>query len=375
MTKTMTKLMFRMLCKTTVRVSMRALMMAAICGVASHASAAPANADDGKNLTHATDPLVAGAPGECDRDCLYAFVDKYFDAMLSRCACGVPMAPGAKYTENEVAVKPGEGIWKTYSGRGTYRVYLADPASGEVGYYGDITEFGGVLPGVVALRMKVKDHRVTEIEVITVREQKRPKGGLGLNTAGIMTPRTLDELDPKGFVSPDASLLEPLAAAETREQMIGATKGFFDAYAQAKGSAAPLDARCARRENGFAATNNPNGPAPDKAQPSFHMFSESCVAELDRGFFGALAKVRDARPLVVDEKQGLVLHLAFFDNEGDVKSVAVAGVGEVAVPAEFRRAFTFLAPQLFKIEGGKIRQIEGLSWAVPFGMRPAAWGD
>src|ERR1700722_13941367 len=103
----MTQLMFRVLCKTTVRVSMRALMMAAICGVASHASAAPANADEGKNLTHATDPVVAGAPGECDRDCLYAFVDKYFDAMLSRCACGVPMAPGAKYTENEVAVKPG----------------------------------------------------------------------------------------------------------------------------------------------------------------------------------------------------------------------------------------------------------------------------
>jgi hypothetical protein len=68
-----------------------------------------------------------------------------------------------------------------------------------------------------------------------------------------------------------------------------------------------------------------------------------------------------------------VLNLAFFDNEGDVKSVAVAGVGNVAVPAEFRRAFTLMAPQLFKIEGGRIREIEGLSWAVPYGMRPAAW--
>ena len=83
--------------------------------------------------------------------------------------------------------------------------------------------------------------------------------------------------------------------------------------------------------------------------------------------------MRNARPLVVDEKQGLVLDLAFFDNEGDVKSVAVAGVGDVAVPAEFRRAFTVMAPQLFKIQGGKIREIEGLAWAVPFGMPPAAW--
>jgi hypothetical protein len=359
--------------KTLIRVSILTLMFMTICGAASRAIAATAKADEGKNLTHAADPLVSGAPGECNRDCLYAFVDKYFDAMLSRCPCNIAMAPGAKYTENELAVKPGEGMWKTYSGRGTYRVYLADPASGEVGYYGDITEFAGVLPGVIALRMKVKDHRIVELETITVREQKRPKGGLGLNTAGIMTPRTLDELDPKGFVSPDAALLEPLAAPETHDQLVDATKGYFDAYAQAKGSLAPLDAQCTRRENGFAATNNPNGPAPDKAQASFRMFSESCAGELDRGFVGALAKVRDARPLVVDEKQGLLLDLAFFDNEGDVKSVAVAGVGTVAVPVEYRRAFSFMAPQLFKIEGGKIREIEGLAWAVPFGMHPAGW--
>jgi hypothetical protein len=26
-------------------------------------------------------------------------------------------------------------------------------------------------------------------------------------------------------------------------------------------------------------------------------------------------------------------------------------------------------PQLFKIEAGKIREIEGLSWPLPYGMR------
>ena len=128
-----------------------------------------------------------------------------------------------------------------------------------------------------------------------------------------------------------------------------------------------------QRQNGFAATNNADGPAPDKAQASFHMFSEGCAGELDRGYLGGIEKVRDARPLVVDEKQGLVLDLAFFDNQGDVKSVAVTRVGDVAVPVEYRRAFSFMAPRLFKIEGGKIREIEGVSWAVPFGMHPAEW--
>ncbi len=352
------------------RISIIALILAAGWTLASPVTPA---ADEGKNLVRAPAPETPSSPGPCNRDCLYAFVDKFFDAMLSRCTCNLPLAPDAKYTENELAVKPGEGMWKTFSGRGTYRIYLADPANGEAGYYGDITEDAGLLQGVMALRIKVKDHRITQIETITVREQKRPKGGLGMNTAGVMTPRMIDELDSKGFVSPSAALLEPLATLETREQLTTATSAYFDAYSQSKGSLAPFDAQCSRRENGFAATNNSDGPVPDKAQAAFHLFSGSCAGEINRGFFSTLTKVRDERPLIVDEKQGLVLNLAFFDNEGNVKSVAVAGVGTVAVPNEFLRPITYIAPQLFKIEAGKIREIEGVSWAVPFGMGPATW--
>ncbi|MFZ0980600.1 MAG: hypothetical protein WAN23_14465 [Candidatus Acidiferrales bacterium] len=357
-----------------IRTSMLALALAGICAAASVAYGSPRNAapDQGKNLTRAKYPLAPAVPGECNRECLYQFVDKYFDAMLSRCPCNLAFGPDVKYTENELAVDPGEGMWKTFSGRGTYRVYLADPANGEAGYYGDITEDNGLLVGMIALRMRVKDHRITELETITVREQKRPKGGLGMNTAGVMTPRMMDELDSAGFISPEAALLESLAAAETRDQLLAATKGYFDAYAQGSTSLAPFATPCERRENGIAATNNPDGPVPDTAQPSFHLFSEGCAGELDRGFFRTLATVRDSRPLIVDEKQGLVLNLAFYDDEGNVKSVDVAGVGTVKVPQPYQRPMTFLAPQLFKIEGGKIREIEGLSWAVPFGMPPAS---
>ena len=357
-----------------IRISMLVLGLVAIGAAASLAFGSPNNAapDQGKNLTRAKYPLAPAVPGECNRECLYQFVDKYFDAMLSRCPCNLAFGPDAKYTENELAVEPGEGMWKTFSGRGTYRIYLADPANQEVGYYGDITEDNGALIGMIALRMKVKDHRITELETITVREQKRPKGGLGLNTAGIMTPRMMDELDPAGFISPDAALLEPIAAAETREQLLAAAKGYYDAYAQGKSSLAAFADQCSRHENGIAATNNPDGPVPDSAQPSFHLFSGNCAQGIDRNYFGALAKFRESLPLIVDAKQGLVLDLAFYDDEGNVKSVDVAGVGTVRVPAQYQRPITFLAPQLFKIEGGKIREIEGLSWAVPFGMPPAS---
>jgi len=331
-------------------------------------------ADEGKSLVLRAAPPAASSPGECNRDCLYAFLDKYFDAMLSRYPSNIALAPDVKYTENEQTVKPGEGIWKTFSGRGTYRVYLADPSTGQAGYYGDINEDAGLLLGMVALRMKVQEHRISEIELITVREEKRPEGGLGMNTAGVMTPRLIDELDARQFTEPSPVLLGPIPSAESRERLVGATNGYFDAFRRSQGSLAPVDAECSRRENGMMATHNPDGPVVDRAQPQFHLFSGNCAQEIDRGFFSALWKARDVRPLVVDEKQGLVLNLAFLDNEGDAKSVAVRGIGVVEVPAELRRPITFLAPQLFKIENGKIRAIEGLSWPVPFGMH-SAWGN
>lgn len=342
-----------------------AMMSVAALGVASSGKAAR---DEGKSLVFAPLPHTAGSPGECGRDCLYGLVDKYFDALASRCPCNVALAPNVRYTENGQLVKPGEGIWKTFTRRGTYRVYLADPATGEAGYYGDFSEDGGLLLGMMALRLKVQDYRITEIEVIAVREQRRPKGGLGENTAGVMTPRMLDELDPGRFISPDPVLLEPPPAAESRKQLIAALNKYFDGFTQSKGALVPFDAQCSRRENGMAATNNADGPVVDPNQAAFRVFSQACAQELDRGFFSALSRVRDVRPLVVDEKQGLVLDLALFDNEGSVKAVSVAGVGKVAVPGEFLRPITFMAPQLFKIEDGKIRQIEGLAWPVPFGM-------
>jgi hypothetical protein len=229
-------------------------------------------------------------------------------------------------------------------------------------------EDGGVLRGMMALRIKVQDRRITEVELITVREQLRPKGGLSANTAGVMTPHMIDEMDPRSFIVPNAILLEPLPTAEGRDQLVAATNRYFVGFTQSKGSLVPFDAQCSRRENGMLATNNPDGPIVDPTHPTFRVFSQGCAQELDEGFFSALSKVRGVRQLVVDEAQGLVLDLSFFDNEGNVKSVSVPGVGNVVVPSDFLRPLTYMAPQLFKIENGKIRQIEGFAWPVPFGM-------
>lgn len=325
--------------------------------------------DQGTNLNRLPKPVVGSIPEPCDRNCLAEVVDTYFKAMMNRCPCGVPLARDVKYTENGQLVTPGEGIWKTFTGRGTYRVYLADPASDEAGYYGDILEFGR-LKGMIALRLKIQNHQISEVEAIIARQELRPKGGLGDNTAGVMTPILIDEPDPDGFISPDVALLAPLAKDQrtSRTEMIEATQKYFRGFEQKDAAAVPFASECSISENGIATTNNPNGPVIDPAHPDFHVFGGSCADEINQGFFASLQQVRDSFPLIVDEQQGLVLNLALYDNEGNVKTVDVHGVGTIAVPRNFLRPITFLKPQLFKIDGGKIREINGLSWPVPFGM-------
>jgi hypothetical protein len=154
--------------------------------------------------------------------------------------------------------------------------------------------------------------------------------------------------------------------------MIAAMQKYYQGFAEKNGSIVSFASECSSRENGMATTNNANGPVVDPAHEDFHAFGASCAEELNQGYFSAIQTPRGVRPLLVDEQQGLVLNLALFDNEGNVKTVAVPGVGDVAVPQNFLRPITFLKPQLFKIEGGRIREIEGLSWAVPFGM-PSGW--
>ena len=310
----------------------------------------------------------------CDRNCMRALVDELFDAMTSHCACRAPLADNVKYTENGQDVKLGEGLWRTLSARGKYRVYLSDPVAGQAGYYGDINEKG--LLGMLAFRLKVKGPLITEIEAVVVREELRPgpdsaDPGLAKNTAGIMTPRMLNELQPKGFVRVDPLLQQIVPSADRvpRAQLAALTSRYFDAFKQAKGAMVPFDERCLRRENGIPATGNPEGPVVDPAQSAFRLFSQGCGQELDTGFFSSLLKLRDGYNMVVDEEQGLVLHLGFFDAPGNVKSVSVPGVGNVSAPRELLRPATYVAPQLFKVLNGRIRLIEGLVWPVPYGMK------
>ena len=77
---------------------------------------------------------------DCDRSCLYGFVDRYLEALLRKEPDRLPWAKHVRFTENNVALKVGDGLWGTVTGLGDYRLKFADASAGQVGLFGVVTE-------------------------------------------------------------------------------------------------------------------------------------------------------------------------------------------------------------------------------------------
>jgi hypothetical protein len=319
----------------------------------------------------APDKSASAADPPCDRACLDGFVDQYLAALVTHDPSHLPLAQGAKTTETGQLVPPGEGMWLSLDQIGIYRVRFDDPAAGEAGIIALTDEHG--LPGVLALRLKIQERKISEIESIIVRQDIQGQGGM-LMTATMFAVTPIAPLDRKWFLLPDPVLLTAIAPAERtpREKMIAAAGSYFDGLEKSSSAGVPIDDSCNRRDNGLQTTSNPNPSPIDPAFPSFKIFGLECAAQLDSHFYSVISKVRGRRYPIVDEERGLLYAVLMFDHPGDKGTVDVPGVGAVSVPAAYRSPSSFIVPVIFKIRGGKILRIETLERAVPYGM-PSGW--
>ena len=112
----------------------------------------------------------------CARECLEGIARKYFDALVQRNPSAAPLADHVAFSENNVALLLGDGLWGTITGRGppSTELYFADPQAGQVGFFGIVDEHG--VPGYLAVRLRVEDRKITEIESIVNRIPPLPPG-------------------------------------------------------------------------------------------------------------------------------------------------------------------------------------------------------
>jgi hypothetical protein len=288
----------------------------------------------------------AAAASNCDRACLNGFVDKFMAALIAHDPSKLPHSANVKYSENNVTLRLGDGLWATADGLGSYKIYIDDPEKGEVGYYGVIDE--DHTPDILGARLKVVHHEVTEIEVLVARSQSA-KG-----------PFPADALKEKPIFSQDVPPSERLS----RAKMIALANGYFDTIQKNTGKIyTSFSPECQRVENGMITANNPNA----KGVP--HM---GCEAQLKTGLLKFVTRCRDRRFVVVDQQKGLVLVNGFFDHAGTDDTFKLVDGTTYHVKPPFDRPFSFVMFELFKIQHAQIRQIEAVIVTVPYHM-PTPW--
>jgi hypothetical protein len=286
------------------------------------------------------------------RASLEGLMNNYLEALVAHDPTRLHLARGVKHTENTIEIPVGEGLWGTASDNATYRLYVCDPAAGQVGLFGLMKE--NDFPVIVSIRLKTEKDLITEIESIVARGGERP-------------------IPTKNLVKPRQAFLENLAPSErvSREEMVRISDLYFQALVQDNGDIVPWGENCNRLENGMQTTNNPDLKLPGVTSNPLAL---GCREQINAKSFAYITEIRPRRYTVIDEERGLTLGTFMFHHRGTIKSVEVPGVGKVEMIPAARRPFTVAVSELFKIRNGKIRAIEAIMTSLPYGAK-SGWDD
>jgi len=336
------------MCKMAPRVK-RALLISALLPAAAlwSATAAPA--------------IAAGEPA-CDRACLEQFVVRYLDAVAVNDPGKVDLLPNVRFTENGQELLIGDGLWNTLKAKGNYRLFVADPAAGQVGFFGTIQEDGNTPDtfngSLIGLRLRIEAGKIAEIEQIVIR---------GWNDPVEDSYQLLDSMP----IHPKLTAVVPAAQRASRAELITQANKYFTGLQKNDGRGDyPFTPDCLRHENGRAATLVPTPPGetrPDPKVTASYSSQWTCTEQFESGLMAFVSRVRDRRFAVVDEERGLVFSFAFFDHPaGETRRFNAANGREVKVgPVQ---PWTWEVAEIFKVEQGKISKIDALLHRSPYGM-------
>ena len=249
-----------------------------------------------------------------------------------------------RFTENNVPLAIGDGLWGTITGLGEYELRVADVATGQVGFFGVVDEPD--FSSLYAMRMRVDDDRIAEVETVVLRTITEPRG--------IDWPApVLEHKDLFYDILPEA-LRRP------RERLISIADGYFSTLQLNDGTLyTEFHEDCNRVENGTKTTNNP-------AVAFTSVGALGCEEQFRLGNYRYDSALRARRFPLVDEERGLVMASGFIDHSGVLDRYTLTDGREIDAPIRYPHSFYLL--ELFRIEDGKIRQIEAVFVTVPYGM-------
>jgi hypothetical protein len=308
-------------------------------------------------------PIGGGVAPPCDRTCMTGIVDRYLAALVRHNPAGLPLNRDVKFTENTARLKVGsEGLWIGASELPTgFHIYVVDVGAGQVGFYGVMKERDR--PLIIALRLKVVNGQITEIEHVLARN---------------LRPEAVQNL-----AKTRPEFLTPLPAANRlpRQQMVNIADSYFEAIEHANGKLAPFADDCVRRENGGQTTHNAHPvpwPVPLGSKQAddamAYIGTLSCSDQLDTHVMDFITRLWPRRHEIVDEELGIVFSFPMFQHRGGSGTIKIYNVpGTDSLPLGGSSS-NMQAGELFKIDRGHIAAVEAMGATLPYGTK-SGWGE
>jgi hypothetical protein len=286
-----------------------------------------------------------------DKQCLINLADTYLEALVAHDPSRIPFAANARFVEN-VDHKPiGEGLWQTASAiPSTFKIYVPDPAVGEVGFMGMMEEQGR--PIMIAIRLKVVEGYVNEAEHLVVRTLE-PKYQKYLQTVrpGILT--TIPEKERM-----------------RRYEMVGIAYSYYDALIMDNGYLSPMADDCARRENGMPASNS--GIPDHEAEELPNYSGMKSVAQINTNIMDYIDDIDHVRVFAADTITGLAIGFSHFRHGMAEKVYPIYNVPGTTTREVQLPPFDLPAAHVYKIYKGEIHEIEALGFLTNY-MASSGW--
>jgi hypothetical protein len=309
-----------------------------------------------------------GPAAACDEACLKGIMDHYLAALATHDPAGVPLAAHYRYTENGAQLTLGqEALWVTFNGYGPYRHDVFDPQSGGVASYVSLTENHETpFPDLLAVRLKVVDRQITEIETVVDRHARG---------AANLPPK-----DPSWMQIMER--IEPEASRISRAQLTKGALGYLRSVAFHNGDLAPYAESCIRLENGNVTAIGPHDmpPVPLSPPPTTvpgeaprpNLMGIGCGKQLGFMAYSFITGYEDARFPIVDVQRQLVFAVFDFMRRGDVESWTYEG-HSFAMPEAMRYPNEILNTEIFKFVNGKITRVEAVFEGPQAYRRGTGW--
>ena len=107
----------------------------------------------------------------CDRACLVAMTDSYFNALGARAPGSAAFGSAVRLTENGVAVAPSSSVFASARPMRWHQVF-ADPVTGQTSSFARYDDDAG--PVLYAVRLKIAQRQIVESEAMVNRKGAHP---------------------------------------------------------------------------------------------------------------------------------------------------------------------------------------------------------